>query len=127
MIPNSCLFPDFGRPFANTICMILAIIQMKVFAEKRKELSQTIVALIASLRAEKGCLRCDLCQGLEDENEPRILEEWDTRKNFNSHLKSERFGILRGAMNLLHEPYDMRVHTAGKKKRKEPRSLTSAY
>jgi quinol monooxygenase YgiN len=91
--------------------MILVIIRMKVFSEKQKELSQTIVSLIGSLRTEKGCLRCDLCQGMEDENELRILEEWDTRKNFNSHLKSERFGILRGAMSLLKEPYEMMVHT----------------
>jgi hypothetical protein len=59
---------------------------MKVLAEKRKELSQTIVSLIGSLRTEKGCLRCDFCQGME------------------------------GAMNLLQEPYEMLVHTvaAGK-------------
>ena len=91
--------------------MILVIIRMKVFSEKQKELSQTIVSLIGTLRTEKGCLRCDLCQGMEDENELRILEEWDTRKNFNSHLKSERFGILWGAMSFLKKPYEMMVHT----------------
>jgi quinol monooxygenase YgiN len=84
---------------------------MKVIAEKRKELSQTIASLIGSLRTEKGCLRCDFCQSMEKENELRILEEWDTRKNLNSHLKSERFRILRGAMNLLQEPYEMMFHT----------------
>ena len=107
--------------------MTLAIIRMKVLAEKRVELCQTIVSLIGSLRAEKGCLRCDFCQSIEDENELCILEEWDTRENLNSHLKSERFSVLRGAMNLLQEPYEMLVHTAGKKERKEARSLTSAY
>ena len=103
--------------------MILVIIRMKVLAEKRKELSQTIVSLIGSLRTEKGCLRCDFCQSMEDENELRILEEWDTRENLNSHLKSERFRVLRGAMNLLQEPYEMMVHTvAAGKKRTEARS-----
>jgi len=42
---------------------------MKVFAEKRKELSQTIVSLIDSLRKEAGCRRCDFCQSME--NRPR--------------------------------------------------------
>jgi quinol monooxygenase YgiN len=111
MITNSFFFPVFGRQVADTICMILVIIRMKVLAEKRKELSQTIVSLIGSLRAEKGCLRCDFCQGMEDENELCILEEWDTRQNLNSHLKSEHFKVLRGAMNLLREPYEMLVHT----------------
>ena len=84
---------------------------MKVLAEKRLELCQTIVSLIGSLRTEKGCLRCDFCRGMEDENELRILEEWDTRENLNSHLNSECFRVLRGAMNLLQEPYEMLVHT----------------
>jgi quinol monooxygenase YgiN len=91
--------------------MILFILRTKVLAEKRKELSQTIASLIGSLRTEKGCLRCDFCQNIEDENELCIIEEWDTRENLNSHLKSERFRVLRGAMSLLQEPHEMMLYT----------------
>ncbi len=114
MIPNSCLSPVVGRPFAVTLCMILVIIRMKVFSKKRKELSQTIASLIGPMRAEKGCKRCDFCQSMEDENELCLLEEWDTQENLKSHLKSERFRVLRGAMNLLKEPYEMTFHTVSK-------------
>jgi len=70
-----------------------------------------------------GCRRCDFYRSMEDENELCILEEWDTRENLNSHLKSERFRVLRGAMNLLQEPYEMMAHTvAAGKKRTEARS-----
>ena len=103
--------------------MILVTIRTKVLAEKRKELSQTIASLIDSLRTEKGCRRCDFCRSMEDENGLCILEEWDTQKNLNSHLKSELFRVLRGAMNLLQEPYEMIFHTvAAGKKRTEKRS-----
>ena len=91
--------------------MILVAIRMKVFVEKRKELSQTIASLIGSLRTEKGCLRCDFCRSMEDENELCILEEWDTEENLTSHLKSERFRVPRGAMSLLQESYEMMVYT----------------
>ncbi len=91
--------------------MILVIIRMKVLSEKRMELLQTIALLIGSIRREKGCKRCDFCQSIEDENELCLLEEWDTRENLKSHLKSGRFRVLRGAMNLLKEPYDMMFHT----------------
>ena len=84
---------------------------MKVLAEKRKELSQTIASLIGSIRMEKGCQRCDFCQSMENENELSLLEEWDTQGNLKGHLKSERFRVLRGAMNLLQEPYQMMFHT----------------
>ena len=83
---------------------------MKVLSEKHLELSQTISSLIGSIRTEKGCHRCDFCQNMEDENELSLLEEWDTRENLKSHLKSERFRVLRGAMNLLQEPYGMMFH-----------------
>ena len=91
--------------------MILFIIRMKVLSEKRKELSQTIASLIGPIRTEKGCQRFDFCQSIEDENELSLLEEWDIQENLNSHLKSERFRVLRGAMNLLQEPYEMMFHT----------------
>ena len=94
-----------------TLGMILVIMRMKVLSEKRKELSQTITSLIGSIRTEKGCRRCDFCQSIEDENELCLLEEWDTQGNLKGHLKSERFRVLRGAMNLLQEPYKMMFHT----------------
>jgi len=91
--------------------MILVIIRMKVLPEKRMELSQTIALLIVSIRTEKGCNRSDFCQSSEDEKRLFLLEEWDTQKNLTSYLKSGRFKVLRGAMNLLREPYKMMFHT----------------
>jgi len=91
--------------------MILVIIRMKVLSEKRMELSQTITSLSRSIRMEKGCRCCDFCQSIEDENRLFLLEEWDTQKNLKTHLKSEHFRVLRGAMNLLKEPYEMMFHT----------------
>ena len=84
---------------------------MKVRAEKREELSQTIALLISPLRKEKGCLRYDFCRSMEDENELCILEEWDTLENFKRYMKSERFRVLRVATNLLQDPYEMVFHT----------------
>ena len=98
--------------------MILVIIRMKVLAEKRKELSQTIASLVGVIRTEKGCRRCDFFQSMEDENELCLLEEWDTRGNLNSHLKSRHFRVLRGAMSLLQEPYELMFHTVAAGKRK---------
>jgi len=91
--------------------MILVIIRMKVRGEKRMELTQAIVSLAGSARMEKGCRRCDFCQSVEDENRLFLLEEWDTQETLTTHLKSDHFKILRGAMNLLREPYEMMFHT----------------
>lgn len=84
---------------------------MNVLSEKRMELSQTIASLTDSIRIEKGCRSCDFCQSIEDENRFFLLEEWDTQKNLMTHMKSKHFRVLRGAMSLLREPYEMTIHT----------------
>ncbi|MEW6333653.1 MAG: putative quinol monooxygenase [Thermodesulfobacteriota bacterium] len=86
--------------------MILVTIRMKVLSEKRMELAQTIASLSGSIRMEKGCRRCELYQSVEDENRLYFFEEWDTRENLIDHMKSDRFKVFRGAMNLLVEPYE---------------------
>jgi quinol monooxygenase YgiN len=111
MIQSFYFLTVVGNPFAFTVFMILIMIRMKVLSEKRMELSQTIASLIGSIRAEKGCRSCDFFQSMENENELCLLEEWETQKNFKSYLKSGRFRVLRGAMNLLQEPYEMMFHT----------------
>lgn len=91
--------------------MILIVIRMKVVSEKRLELSQAIVSLSGSIRMERGCVRCDFCQEIKDENHLFLLEEWDTQRNLMTHLKSDLFRVLKGAMSLLEEPYEMVFHT----------------
>lgn len=87
--------------------MIMLIVHMKVSSKKRKELSQAITSLLNCIRTEKGCVRCDFFYGLEDENVLCLLEEWDSQKNFDKHRNSDCFKVLRGAMNLLEEPYEI--------------------
>ncbi|MEN6332578.1 MAG: antibiotic biosynthesis monooxygenase family protein [Smithella sp.] len=86
--------------------MILVITRMNVISEKRRELSQTIDSLSGITRMAKGCLRYDFCQSMEDENQLFLLEEWDIEENLNAHLKSKHYKVIRGAMNLLKEPYE---------------------
>jgi quinol monooxygenase YgiN len=87
--------------------MILVIMHMKVSVEKRKELSQAVTSLLSIIRAEKGCRRCDFFHHIEDEAILCLLEEWDTRKNLETHYRSDTFKVLRGAMNLLAEPCEI--------------------
>jgi quinol monooxygenase YgiN len=94
--------------------MILVITRMKVISDKRMELSQTIASLSGSIRKEKGCKRCECCQSIEDEDRLLLLEEWDTQENLMSHRMSEHFSVIRGAMNLLQEPYERNHFTIRK-------------
>jgi quinol monooxygenase YgiN len=94
--------------------MIWVIIRMKAPSDKRMELSQAIVSLLGPIRAEKGCNQCDFYQDIGDENKLCLLEQWDNRENLKSHIRSKHFGVLRGAMNLLKEPYELILNNAAR-------------
>jgi len=87
--------------------MILIILHMKVSPAKRQELSQTIASLLGPIRTEKGCVRCDFFQTMEDENLLCLLQEWESRKDFETYRQSDCFKVLRGAMTLLEEPCEI--------------------
>lgn len=80
---------------------------MKVSSRKRKELSQAITSLLSSVRSEKGCVRYDFFHGVEDENIFCLLQEWETRKDFETHCESKNYKVLQGAMHLLDEPCEI--------------------
>jgi len=92
--------------------MVLIIIRMNVFPEKRTELAQTLTSLVRSIRKEKGCRRCDFYYSAEDENEFCLFGEWEKQEELDCHLGSELFKVLLGAMSLLKNPYEMKLYTS---------------
>ena len=112
MKPAFQLSFGYWQPLCYVASMILTIIRMKVLSEKRLELSQTMTSLSVSIRTEKGCRRCDFCRGMEDENRLLLIEEWETREDLTAHLQSDHFRVIRGAISLLREPYEMMFHKA---------------
>ena len=91
--------------------MIEATIRMTVPAEKRKEVLQTIKAILGPIRLERGCISCNCYVDLEDERVLFLEETWKTREDLENHLRSDRFGVLSGAMRLLHIEPDIRFNT----------------
>jgi quinol monooxygenase YgiN len=91
--------------------MILAIIEMTVLPAKRKELLQTVHALIQSIRKEKGCIKCSACQDVEDENTICMIEGWETQKELDRYLQSDLFDVLLGTKNFLSEPWEINFNT----------------
>jgi quinol monooxygenase YgiN len=83
---------------------------MKVLPEKLRELSQTIAALIKSIRTVKGCRNCDCFCSLEDENELCLFEEWESRELLDNHMQSEHYKVLLGATSLLKTPHEVNVY-----------------
>jgi len=91
--------------------MIETSIKMTVPVEKRKEVLQTVKAILGPIRRERGCISCNCYMDVEDENILFFEEEWKTREDLEKHLGSDHFGVLNGAMRMLHVEPDIRFNT----------------
>jgi quinol monooxygenase YgiN len=92
-------------------CMIYATIKLTVSPEKRKEVLQTFKAILGRIRHEKGCISCNCYVDVESENIIFFIEEWMTRDDLGTHLRSVHFSVLIGAMKLLNKEPDIRFNT----------------
>jgi quinol monooxygenase YgiN len=91
--------------------MIVVKIAMNVLQEKQKELVQTILSMIGPMENEVGCLSYALFCNIEDKNLLILLEEWQTRKDLDRHLRSEMFSVLLGTKSLLCDRPQIQIHT----------------
>ena len=91
--------------------MIETTIKMTVPAEKRKEVLQTVKAILGPIRPKRGCISCNCYVDVEDELVLFIEEEWKTGEDLENHLRSDHFGVLNGAMRLLRAEPDIRFNT----------------
>jgi quinol monooxygenase YgiN len=91
--------------------MIIAITSMDVFPEKQKEVLQTLLSLIEPPGKEKGCLSYGIFCDIEDKNVFNLISEWETRKQLNHYMRSNRFRVLLGTKSLLCEPMKIQIFT----------------
>ena len=91
--------------------MILSILNVRSYAEKRTEVVQTLASLASLIRREKGCLLCELCQESGDYTSFTLIEEWGSREEFDGHLRSPVFGVLLGLAPLLKCPLGVNICT----------------
>ena len=91
--------------------MILIRTIMNVLPEKQKEAVQTLLSLLERAGQEKGCLRYEIFNDIEDENAFILISEWETRQYLDSYMKSDRFSVLLGTKSLLSEPLKFRIFT----------------
>jgi quinol monooxygenase YgiN len=94
--------------------MILVTIKIAVRSAKQKELSQTLGALERLVRKEAGCVRSTFYREAADDNALCLLEEWATQEHLDTHLRSDNFRVLRGAVKLLNGPAEMRFHSVSR-------------
>ena len=97
--------------------MYIVIIKLDALPEKCLELKQTLQALNNSTLKEKGCLSHTVFQDIESDNSFSLVQMWQSRKDLDNHLRSDKFTVLMGTRSLLSRPSEIMMnevaHSAG--------------
>jgi quinol monooxygenase YgiN len=84
--------------------MIVATLRLQTSQENRTEVTQTFSSLSAPIQTEKGCRSCRVYREVGNDEAVVLIEEWETRDDWESHLQSNKFAVLLGAMSLIDDP-----------------------
>jgi quinol monooxygenase YgiN len=80
---------------------LISATRIVVRPEKRKELFLTISSLLESIRHEEGCQAYRFYGEAGAEDSFMLFSEWQSRGDWDRHLKSEHFTILLGSLEVL--------------------------
>jgi quinol monooxygenase YgiN len=91
--------------------MIQALLKIKVVADNRKKAVEIITFLLERIRAESGCLSCNIYQDMSNENTLLLLEEWESRADLERHICSEEYRHILTLIELSRETPEIRFNT----------------
>ena len=91
--------------------MILATSRMIVQPEKRRDLLETMRGMLEPARVERGCLSYRLYEDVEDRNTFVLIEEWETQKDLERHIRTDNQQRLLALMDLLREQPELQFNT----------------
>ena len=103
----------------TAIQLVIIFIKIKVWPEKRKELSQTLLSIVEQVRKKSGCLHSGFYKNFENENDFLMVEEWATQKDSDDHLQSDIFTVVMGAGCLMRRPPEIVIHTVSRSRKLE--------
>jgi quinol monooxygenase YgiN len=84
--------------------MVIAVVDIRPFPDKREELRRGLSSLSGPTEAEMGCTSCELYHDLSDPSVLRVESRWKTEGDLVRHIRSETYKKLLLLMELGSEP-----------------------
>ena len=76
---------------------------------------QTIRLLNEKIKQEKGLVRVNLFQDVDNSSRFNLIEEWETQDDLDDHTRSNNFRVLIGALKVLSERSQIRYNLKSEK------------
>jgi quinol monooxygenase YgiN len=94
--------------------MIIVTLSMTVRPERRHEFKNSILGMLAPTRNEPGCISYCLYEDIENKNSFTLVEEWKTRDDLETHVRTDNYRKLLTLMNLLSVPPKLRFSSVSR-------------
>ena len=89
--------------------MVIMTTKMSVSSRRKKALASALRGMLEPVRHESGCLGFDIYVDTEDDNTYIIVEEWETKEDFDRHLRIGDYKSFLVLMDLLREPPEISI------------------
>ena len=90
--------------------MIHASLKVVPPAERREETLRIVRSLLGPVSAATGCLNCGFYTDAQDENVLCYVEDWETEKDLQRHIRSDDYRKFLALIDLSSEPPDLKFH-----------------
>jgi quinol monooxygenase YgiN len=90
--------------------MIHASLKVVPLAERREEALRIIRSLLGPTSAAPGCISCGFYTDARNENVLCYVEDWETEKDLQRHIRSDDYRKFLALIDLSSEPPDLKFH-----------------
>jgi len=91
--------------------MHIVTLRIKVPRDQRKNFLDAARLVVGPTRVQPGCISCRFYQDLDDPDAVFLIEEWETRKELDNHIKSDRYRIVLSLLDMSEKPPEFRLST----------------
>lgn len=85
---------------------ILNLMRIEAIPQKHGELEQTLLSMGEKIGKTKGCVEHRLYADLKGKDTFCVVDEWESREDFDAYLDSDLFRVLIGAAGVLGKSHD---------------------
>jgi len=94
--------------------MHIVTLRIKVPRDQRKNFLDTARLVVGPTQVQPGCISCRFYQDLDDPDAVFQVEEWETRKELENHIKSDQYRIVLSLMDMSEKPPEFKLSTISK-------------
>ena len=91
--------------------MIIVKLRVKVPSGERADVIDIFDSFIGPVSVQPGCVSAKLYAEINNDDDLILLEEWDSQKNLERHIRSDDFHKFLAVMDMAKEQPEISFHT----------------